>query len=375
MEHESIPSQGGCSPTISRKLKIKSWQLNGLAKTVNYIMNTIISRIRKTILLGNVLFERIRKAAPGFIQKKVNRVHPLARQLASRFGRIRALDVDAMLRVKAGRPLVNTLLALVIPCGGKKNHSWLRILVTLLSHFNKVRLAQGAPGLVKYLKACALVTQQVLAGQRLHDMGPLGARMGRSKAGLPRCLPVGVRHRLLQGDYVLAKFLLTVFNMYRVIEFIGPVKTSTITDPSRAVPGFEATLDKYIKGFTRLFAPGASVSLLKNMKLEPFPIFKRSPNCLGSPTDGFGSFSTHPFALHRAAWALRENPGVFAAWKRLSTLFGKGQALIYPTLRLSHMFKPDLVGGSMKGRIGKIGLKVEPAGKVRLFAMVDPWTQ
>lgn len=338
-------------------------------------MNNIISQIRKTILLGNVLFERVRKSLPGYVQvRPSNTRSQAARQLAARFGRIRALDFDAMLRVKAGRPLVNSLLSLVIPCGGKKNHSWLRILMTLLSHFSKIRKAQGAPGLVKYLKTAALMTQQVLAGQRLHDVSPLGARSGRSKTGYPRFLPVGVRQRLIAGDYVLAKFLLTVFNMYRVIEFIGPLKTSTITAPSKAVPGFESTLDKYIPGFTKLFSPDAP-TLVSRMKLEPFPIFKRSPNCMGAPKDGFGSFSTHPFALHRAAWALRENPGVFASWKRLSAYFGKGRSFVYPTLRLAHMFKPDLVGGSMKGRIGKIGIKIEPAGKVRLFAMVDPWTQ
>jgi hypothetical protein len=31
--------------------------------------------------------------------------------------------------------------------------------------------------------------------------------------------------------------------------------------------------------------------------------------------------------------------------------------------------------GASVGALGKLGLKQEPAGKVRVFAMVDPWTQ
>lgn len=35
--------------------------------------------------------------------------------------------------------------------------------------------------------------------------------------------------------------------------------------------------------------------------------------------------------------------------------------------------KPTPISG--QGFLGKLGLKIEPAGKVRVFAMVDAWTQ
>jgi len=58
-------------------------------------------------------------------------------------------------------------------------------------------------------------------------------------------------------------------------------------------------------------------------------------------------------------YALRR--GYTAFWQRLDELRKRDLPF-----RFEKPYSPSL---------GKLGLKEEPAGKVRVFAMVDPWTQ
>lgn len=53
---------------------------------------------------------------------------------------------------------------------------------------------------VLYLKTCQILLQQVVAGQYTKDLSPFGARVARTKRGLPRIIPRVIRSRIMIGD-------------------------------------------------------------------------------------------------------------------------------------------------------------------------------
>jgi len=65
----------------------------------------------------------------------------------------------------------------------------------------------------------------------------------------------------------------------------------------------------------------------------------------------------------RSAWALKASP-CWEAFKFLSDF-------ISPHL----LGIAERIAGKVSGPIGKLGFKEEAAGKLRVFAMVDPFTQ
>jgi len=58
----------------------------------------------------------------------------------------------------------------------------------------------GLPGVVKYLKVCTVVLQQVIAGHALSDCGLLGMRISRTHSGIPRIIPSRYRG-LIKGGH------------------------------------------------------------------------------------------------------------------------------------------------------------------------------
>jgi len=54
--------------------------------------------------------------------------------------------------------------------------------------------------LILYLKGCATLLQQNVAGQRLTNAHLLGVSIGRTRRGLPRIIPRQQREKIRRGD-------------------------------------------------------------------------------------------------------------------------------------------------------------------------------
>lgn len=107
------------------------------------------------------------------------------------------------------------------------------------------------------------------------------------------------------------------------------------------------------------------------MKVTQFPIMKSSPDTevwsLSGPTLSIRSVSTHIGAILTTAKALRDSP----LWIPISNwLLKTSNFSLYVKLMLAASYAR--IGSRF---LGKLSRKVEPAGKIRIFAMVDPWTQ
>lgn len=327
-----------------------------------------------------------------------------------------SLSVDkhfnAMLTVKSWRPLYNHFIRIGSIVVGRMNDNWVRLIIVFCRRSYDLQKKQGFSGLVKYLKVMSVVIQQVIGGHKERDLTLLGPRISRTKGGLPRFLPVQFRDGIRRRDPKFVKMALTLCSVFRLITFSSPLKTKTITDPFKGDPLFLSKYDVYINLFRERFFKCDHIRTPETLESPtPFVIQTSSPNSYGDAAQ----FSTHPFSLFRSMIALLRYPDILRSiyWiaehsKNSSSFFRLLEVFvktILKTIRIETYHLP--IGGLemirerlkivkdfpflwnlgeaflYKGKniwfktfnIGKLSLKEEAAGKIRVFAMVDPYTQ
>jgi hypothetical protein len=290
--------------------------------------------------------------------------------------------INATFSVKA-RGLLLRLFTRMIPVIGLKiTVARVRTILAFIARCKGIYRRQGMKGLVLWLKSNTVVLQQILGGFRLKDLTPLKARVSRTRSGIPRAILSQDRARIRAGDWRLVRFYLTLFNLYRVLEFPGQLKLSTITDGSKANPArvnIRNQVFASIPLFISIVLQQSGGLLLKTRGIETPSIFK------SGPATGADSVSTHPLPLMITAARLRD-VGLDSSIKFFIDFYKDGTEFRYPGLEAIFTEAANVPNESF-GRplresplwnsvaIGKLGLKNEAAGKVRVFAMVDAWTQ
>jgi len=289
------------------------------------------------------------------------------------------LDLSASFFRNEGRPAIIHLLRQMYLTGGKPTPFGIAAIRGFLKKINRLKKAQGLVGVVKYLKSCSVLLQQSISGHELSDSGLLGPRVRRNKAGLPSIIPVASRLAIANGNLRVIRLWSTLFSCYRNIVYKGFVSFKTITDPSS---GSVISLDKDIKRFINLLQ--IDNKLIKSV--SPFPILTSAPGVIG-PFEWSSSF----WSLIRSINSFKEYPSLEAS---LLWFFDYLELSSTKTLYLGlEWFWTEYIKGkiqvSILGRfvkigdftcfltsfLGKLEIKPEPAGKMRVFAMVDPWTQ
>nr|UJQ92521.1 MAG: putative RNA-dependent RNA polymerase [Mitoviridae sp.] len=290
--------------------------------------------------------------------------------------------VNATFRVKA-KGLMLRLFSRMLPALGLKTTlARVRSILVFITNCNRVYRTQSMKGLVLWLKANTVVLQQSLGGFRLKDLTPLKMRVKRNRAGLPRLILSEDRAKIRAGNHKVVKFYLTLFNLYRVLEFPGQLKLSTITQGFKGNPlrnNIRQMVYSSIPLFIALVLQQAGGLILKTRGIETPSIFK------SGPAVGLRSVSTNPLALSLNAARLQEE-GLsedilfFMKYHKESTdVAFPGLAAIFQdaanlrSTEFGNPFKDSPVYNNTP--LGKLGLKEEAAGKVRVFAMVDSWTQ
>lgn len=253
-----------------------------------------------------------------------------------------------------------------------------------------IHKTQGMPGLVKYLKAAGVLLQQALSGHILADCKTLGPKVSRNAGGLPRFIPAVHRCRIRSGDLRIAQLWLTLINLFRVLEFKGHVNLSTITAGMSACPEHlksvfefvtsQTTIDAFVKALNSLTGTTLRSEVMEDTP-APFSIAKSSPQTVGIEGATAQAASTKPFVLFASARALF-NSGLADKVESLIKIFWRGHWVqaqrlmsIFRRLCLFQVPGGSAVGSLMPTLTGKLGFKAEPAGKVRVFAMVTAWDQ
>jgi hypothetical protein len=146
-----------------------------------------------------------------------------------------------------------------------------------------------------------VLLQQALGDFKLYDITDLKWRVGRTRSGLPKWILAQDRAKIRARDYKVIRFYLTLFSLYRVLEFPGKIKLSTITDPMETRDGTGETLAR-IAHYTPIFVRMVlqfSVLPLDQRELKPRLIMKSSPNSSGTQV------STSPMAIIHSFYALQ----------------------------------------------------------------------
>jgi len=185
-----------------------------------------------------------------------------------------------MLRVKAKLGISRLFQKLRLISKGSLSNSFIKETQILAINLIKIRQNQGTKGLTLFLKSCSVALQQSLAEYRIIDMTKVGPRISRTGSGLPRVIPAN--HRILMvnrgpGCYLLMRYYLSIFYIYRVLVFPGKVKLETITSPGKYYD--ENRFGIHLENFITLVTSKLKVKPLEfvRSKVKLFPIFRKSP--------------------------------------------------------------------------------------------------
>jgi len=182
-----------------------------------------------------------------------------------------------------------------------------------------------------------------------------------------------MRKRIRNGDYVVIKAWFTLLSIYRVLEFPGRVSLNTITDPGVDISALRT--DVY-RAAIKMAGPFDQLKV-DEMEVKPRAIPKSSGTTSEELVYGLDAKrkvtatmqSTALASLASAAKALQSATVVWEACTHWARYTINGPAWLASVLEFAK------IPGVSPGSLGKLGLKQEAAGKVRVFAMVDAWTQ
>lgn len=293
--------------------------------------------------------------------------------------------IPVMVLRNQGQAMVGIFLRLIPAIGGTSSKSKVYNVKSMLKSINRIALDQGLPGLVKYLKTCCILLQQYLGGHQIKDLSSVGPRVSRTKSGLPRLLPSSVRYSIRKGSQFWVRMSLSILSLFRALKYPGKLKTSTITAPYTGTEEMLKEIIAFIPRFLQVFVKNPGRHLLGPMKIAP--ISKSSPNTKWldekNPLNEVMSTSTSPLSVLLSLRSLSSDQ--IRDIKILTFLDDKVGARIRALINSTSYHLVDqgtvVLGGEIKEmnsfpkRTGKLGLKEEAAGKIRVFAMVDPLTQ
>jgi hypothetical protein len=229
----------------------------------------------------------------------------------------------------------------------------------------------GATYVVKYLKASALALSKAIAADKLETLRTVEPDLSLpavTRTGLPRFIPSRDR-RLIMGEAVpVIRFYLTLYSVYRVISIPGTLKLSTISQ------GCTVSADSLAK---------VAESLVKLVKPSMFSL-----RLLYKPAKFLWLETASP--SHKVSWtgilsvpSILKYHGLDGHMMAMLTLLRQDSLKsLFDLLRQgeldgSHLTEPfqETHFLARNRDVGKLSVKSEPAGKERVFALVDIWTQ
>lgn len=245
-------------------------------------------------------------------------------------------QVNAMASLKGGLPLVRIILSVIPIIGMHTTTARVRAIFVFLRHVHFLMKHNGPKGLCLILKVYAVLLQQCIGGMVIPDVTELKFRVSRTNRGLPKVIPKVHRDLIRAGDTATIRLYLTMFNLYRLIDFKGSYKkedlTKTIVAPAKPGVNFVSFV-----GMLVFFIPhfwiklgrliGMNARALNKELLQEYSLLRLSPLKKSSPftaslPQGFQELSpldqeqvmderpiisSHPLAVHEAAKALDSN--------------------------------------------------------------------
>lgn len=304
---------------------------------------------------------------------------------------------------KGGVPLkfLKALFTRAIGIMRGSDASLVRVSFRFLGSIVKLVRVHGELQTTKYLKACNVALMRYIGKDPVRSLREIEPDLPllRTINGLPAVIPVSHRRaiRALKygnretGGVFYARYWLTLFGVYRVLSLsTNVVKYEPITSP----PTFKFEAFDMVKFFPT-FVKWASSWSRDFRKETPVDISADDPSLGGSTKSGPNSPNQWKgLSIDAVAWLKGCPEGMRYIFKRY--LFLTGTVGLWPSLvknayaelkgkgGLRKWRFPDPLSATPEGprlnnftclRLGKLATKIEPAGKVRVFAIADAWTQ
>lgn len=245
-------------------------------------------------------------------------------KIFSHFGRLPKGLIEhfnAMLGVKARPLLRKTLNGVMSVCKVRVSKSKFLCMCSMVNRIAYLRRHRGLKGLTLYLKTAFVVYQQSLGGQVLPNTASVSNTLvSRNNRGLPRIIPAHFRDMVRQEHIGIMKFISSVLNLYRDIDYPGTPKLATITEPFTGNEEAMATLRPLIPYFLQAFLPKGddprrSIQW-KGRRL--FLIWKAGPGMLKDTFIGTANYNSHPFNVLRAFISLYKDEQIWEAFVYLA---------------------------------------------------------
>jgi hypothetical protein len=261
----------------------------------------------------------------------------------------------------------------------------LRVVKLFSGYIYRMYKNHGAAMTVKYLKAAQLACQKSIAKDRINSLTELAPEISHSRLTgfkLPVIIPSRDRKLINGKSHSIIRFYLTLFSVYRVIELPGQLKLQTIIEP--------------------LTVPLAQIVEVRRdlqtllMSAHPSALFTR--RAFKKDRSALQLLETAS-STQKVSWiGMFTDPALLLAYskqyvyvKKILELTGQGELSmffetmnclatpkVYPepiVAEVDSPYKGVNLLNPINNFIGKLSIKSEAAGKERVFAMVDFWTQ
>jgi len=243
----------------------------------------------------------------------------------------------------------------------------LKLLINFAKYLIIMTKHNGSTYTVKYLKSSLLALQKCVSKDRINSPRELEPDLPLPRyttSGLPRFIPLADRRAIISGNSFIIKYWSSLFALYRVIKIPGTLKLKTITDPFSGDENLLKWGIERIKDLSSIHSFRFDNKILSK-EFGLLPMETASPS---NRVSWRGWFSD----VHNLVNVKLDTP-----LKALLQGLGQSRLKLYFTFIQEFNFpiKNFDCKISEYPSLGQLATKEEAAGKIRVFALVDVWTQ
>jgi len=282
-----------------------------------------------------------------------------------------------------GLGLLRFYLRIAIPLSLGKTYKdvpgkmWISLRFILF--LKRMYLTKGPSYTVTYLKLSQLAISRAVGKQPLESLMELDStyiHRRLSRKGLPVFIPGGDRRRILNGSTRTIRFWLTLFGLYRILKSPSIPKLSTITAPLEADRMMLVELMKFFYSNSAILLSQFYKSDFSDLIVRTWTNFQTaSANSEVSWTGLLSAINLMERKYPKILKSIKDYCSLTqlegSIISSLMITYDRIKSYISDTKSVLSLKSTLRLGPS----VGRLSCKIEPAGKVRVFAMVDVLTQ
>jgi hypothetical protein len=309
--------------------------------------------------------------------KNLNQILALRRKYVKRESRFPFNKTQQWVKLRLIKFLPRLLNLVLDSISGIKGrlivaNNFIQFIFRMLNH-------HGPTYTVKWMKAVTVAFQKWLGGDKLKSLRVIEPNLPLPRLinGCPAIINRQDRLLMKRGDIRIMRFWHSLFSIYRVLEIPGKLKLETITSP---FSGKKEELERVVQAARSYPFPKNLKTLALSCNLAPTTFHasgKASPSSVNSALGWLSDvylLSTHEEGKVVFPTLLGYLQTISSKWNTTAFMSKIREAA---SIIETCLDKPEYLNfkKSMVTPFGQFAIKEEPAGKIRVFALVDSVTQ